>query len=659
VERALSIVLFVPTLILTVLLFAAIIRRLLGVRIGLIRTLLGALLALLTTAPLLAALVPPDPDTVSTGEALLFSLVAVVLSALLSMVAVVLLEVLLPTGSVPGPMEAWRGARSRIARTRRYAAIVRIALRHGLGRFLRGRPQPGPTSAAARRRLARSLRAALDEGGVTFVKVGQLLSTRREALPAEFVEELTALQDRATPVPWEQVEAVLTAELGRPAGEAFAEIDQEPLAAASVAQVHAARLLDGTEVVVKVRRPGIATVVERDLDILLRLAGTLEDRTSWGRSFGARRLALGFADALREELDFTVERDNLQTMAAALAGTPERGVRIPLPYADLSSERVLVMSRLPGTPLSGAAPVLDGLGADRRDAIADDLLDSMLDQVLVHGVFHADLHPGNLLVGGDGTLGMLDLGSVGRLDAVTRSAIGRLLAAVGRGDSVTASDALLQLVDHPETVDERELQRVVGALVVRYAAPGSTTGVAAVGALLKTFTAYGLGVPAPVAAVFRAFATLDGTLGLLRPGFDLLGRARAAGSRRIAETFAPHRLRDTIEEELIALLPALRGLPRRIDRIGDAVEHGRLRFTIRLFADEDDRRLVTGLVHQVLLALIGATAGVMAVLLLGAGPGPRLSPEVGLFPLLGYGLLIVAVVLVLRVLVVILRRGTG
>jgi ubiquinone biosynthesis protein len=656
VEQAFSAVLFVPLMVVTVLAFAVVIRRLLGVRLGFLRTLLVAVLALVATAPILATLAPADPATAGGGEAFLLFVASVAVSALLAMAALVILEVLLPTGSLPGPMEMWRDARRRISRARRYSTIVRIAMRHGLGRFLRGRPQRGPASAASRRRLARSLRAALDEGGVTFVKLGQLLSTRRELLPAEFVAELTALQDRAAPVPSEEIFAVLAAELGRPVGEVFAEIDREPLAAASVAQVHAACLPDGTEVVVKVRRPGIASIVERDLDILLRLAGTLENRTSWGRSFGVRGLAIGFAEALREELDFTAERDNLQTMAAALAASPDRGVRVPEPYASLSSERVLVMRRLSGTPLSAAAPLLGRLGDDRRDAIASRLLDGMLDQVLVHGLFHVDLHPGNLLVDDDGSLGMLDLGSVGRLDAVTRDAIGRLLSAVGRGDSVAVSDALLHLVDRPEAVDERELQRAVGVLIVRYAAPGSTAGVAAVGALLRTFASHGLGVPPPVAAVFRAFATLDGTLELLRPGFDLVGHARAAGGRRIAEALAPKRLRGTLEDELVALLPMLRGLPRRIDRIGDAVEHGRLRINVRLFADEQDRGLVTGLVHLVLLTVIGAAAGVMAALLLGAGDGPRVSAGLGLFPLLGYGLLIVAVVLVLRVLVVIFRR---
>ncbi|GAA0458988.1 ubiquinone biosynthesis protein UbiB [Paractinoplanes deccanensis] len=648
--------LFVPTVIVTVLAFAAVIRRLLGVRVGLVRALLAAVLALLVTAPILSAFAPDDPTTVGGGEAFLLGAASIVVAALLAMAALVVLEVLLPTGSLPGPVEAWKGARRRIERTRRYSTILRIALRHGLGRFLRGRPLPGPTSAAARRRLARSLRAALDEGGVTFVKIGQLLSTRRDLLPAEFADELTALQDRATPVAWPEIDAVLTAELGHPAGEVFRDIDREPLAAASVAQVHAARLLDGTEVVVKVQRPGIARIVERDLDILLRLADMLEDRTAWGRAFGVRGLATGFAAALREELDFTVERDNLRAMAAALAASPGRGVRVPAPHPGLGSERVLVMDRLPGTPLGAAAPLLARLDDERRAEIASGLLDSMLDQILVHGLFHVDLHPGNLLLDDDGSLGMLDLGSVGRIDAVTRTAIGRLLLAAGRGDSVAVTDALLQLLDRPDDVDERELQRMVGALIVRYASPASTVGVAAVTALLDTFTAHGLGVPPSVAAVFRAVTTLEGTLALVHPGFDLVGQARASAGRRIAGGLTPDNLRDALEQELSTILPMLRGLPRRIDRIGDALEHGRLRFNVRLFADDQDRRLVTGLLHQVLLTVIGATAGVMATLLLGTDGGPRVSTGVALFPLLGYGLLIVSAVLVLRVLVTVFRH---
>ncbi|MFC7547889.1 ABC1 kinase family protein [Plantactinospora sp. GCM10030261] len=655
-ETLLGNLLFIPTLLVTLLLFGAVIRRLLGVRVGVVRTVLAAVLAVLVAGHILRALAP-EPVPTDAGTLLLLSFLTVCCACLLAMIVLVIAEVIVPDGSLPGPVELVHGWRARLARTRRYSQIVGIAVRHGLGRFLRGRRPTGVDSEPSRRLLARSLRRALDEGGVTFVKLGQQLSTRRDLVPREFVEELTRLQDKATPVPWPRVEAALVAELGRPVAETFAEIDPEPLAAASVAQVHAARLPDGTEVVVKVRRPGVARIVERDLDILLRLARTLETRTLWGRTMGMRTLAAGFAEALREELDFTVECDNLRAVAAALRATARAGVRVPTPVSRLCTAGVLVMDRLPGTPLGQAGDLLAALPVARRRETAAALLDTMLDQVLERGLFHVDVHPGNVLVAENGSVGLLDFGSVGRLDGTTRRALGRLLLALGDADSLTATDALLELVDRPDEIDERELERTLGGLIVRYAAPGATPGATAFTALMRLITTHRLAVPPQVAAVFRAFATLEGTLTLIDPGFDLVTEARRAGAVRVAEALTPPRLRQSMEEELAALLPLLRRLPRRVDRIADAVEHGRLAVNVRLFADRRDRTVVTGLLHQVLLTVLGAAAGLMAVLLLDNRGGPRLTDSVELFAVLGYAMFIIAVVLVLRVLIVIFRPG--
>ena len=654
-ETLLGNLLLIPTLLVMVLVFGTVIRRLLGVRLGLIRTLLAAVLALLLAHPLVDAMLP-RPAEADPGTALLFLFLAVCCASLIAMVVLVVAEAIVPDGSLPGPVELWHGWRNRVARTRRYSQILRIAVRHGLGRFLRGQRYAGLDSATSRRELARSVRRALDAGGVTFVKLGQQLSTRRDLLPAEFVEELTNLQDHAAPVPWEDVRAVLTAELGRPVDEVFAAIDPEPLAAASVAQVHAGRLPDGSEVVVKVQRPGIARSAERDLDIVNRLAQTLEARTNWGRSLGLRHLAAGFAEALREELDFTIERDNMRAVAAALQTSPARGVRVPEPHAHLCSARVLVMERLGGTPLGSAEKVLAALGADQRQKIATTLLETVLDQVLVHGLFHVDLHPGNVLVEDDGALELLDLGSVGRLDGSTRSEIGRLMAALGRGDSLATTDALLELVDRPERVDERELERAIGVLIVRYASPGSTSGTAAFTDLFRLVTSYGLGVPPQVAAIFRTLATLEGTLTTIDPGFDLVGQARDAGRGLMVEALEPGRLRQSFEDELASLLPVVRRLPRRIDRIADTVEHGRFSVHIRLFADPQDRRVVTDLLHQALLTVLGAAAGVTGVMLLRTGGGPEVTSSLELFTLLGYALFIASVVLVLRVLIIVFRH---
>jgi ubiquinone biosynthesis protein len=438
--------------------------------------------------------------------------------------------------------------------------------------------------------------------------------------------------------------------------EVFATIEPTPLAAASVAQVHAARLADGTEVVVKVQRPGVALVVDRDLDILHRLARMLEIRTQWGSALGLRVLARGFAEALREELDFRIERDNLSAVAATLAESPADNVRVPAPHPELCTERVLVMERLAGTPLGAANSILAALDTADRRRIAATLLDVMLQQVLQHGLFHVDLHPGNVLVSEHGSLGLLDFGSVGRLDATTRTALAQLMAALGKADSLAATDALLELVDRPDEIDERALERAVGSLIVRYTSGGTAAAVAAFPALMRLIVAHRLAIPAQVAAVFRAFATIEGTLAIIDPDFDLIAEARAAGDRQLAQATTGRRLRQTAEDELLALLPLLRRLPRRIDRIADAAEHGRLSVNVRMLADRRDRRFVTDLLHQILLTVLGAASGVMAVMLLGNHGGPRLTPTIELYALIGYALLIVAVVLTLRVLVVIFRH---
>ncbi len=266
-------------------------------------------------------------------------------------------------------------------------------------------------------------------------------------------------------------------------------------------------------------------MVERDLDIVDRLARTLGTTTSWGRSIGARDLAGGFAVALRDELDFRIEAANMTAVAEA---TRPGTVRIPEPV--LVTERVLVMQRLHGTPLAAAGPVLAERGLDAAE-LARGLLETVLRQVVLDGVFHADPHPGNVLLLTDGRLGLLDFGSVGRLDMSMRSALQRLLLALDRGDPPAVSDALLEVVARPEEIDEQRLERAVGVLMARHLGPGSGPGVRLFADLFRVVTGFGLSVPPEVAAVFRASGHAGGDAdparARLRPG----RRLRPAASR--------------------------------------------------------------------------------------------------------------------------------
>lgn len=615
-------------------------RRVLGVRIGTVRALCGAGFGWLVAGGVAQAF---PVSLLHTGGAALGLLIPLAGSAFLAtLLFLFVAEMAFPGGLGLGRL---RAVRAKVSRARRYSQISRIAIKHGLGRYLAGRREPG-LAPGRHAKLARSLRRALEEGGVTFVKLGQLLSTRSDLLPAVFVEELGKLQDQVAPARADAVWAVLEAELGGSPDDVFAEFDPEPLAAASVAQVYKARLRSGEDVVVKVQRPGVREQAERDVDIVRRVAAALEERADWARSLGVAELADGFAEALAEELDFTIEARNI----AAVAATPCPGVALPTVHKALSTERVLVMSRLAGKPLETAPPA-------ERQRLARSLLRCLLDQVMIGGVFHADPHPGNLMVLADGRLGLLDFGSVGRLDAGLRGGLQNLLLALDRGDPAGLRDGLLEIVDRTGDIDEQRLERALGALVARHFGPGRTPDLDLFTGLFRVVADFRLSVPPPVAAVFRALATVEGTLAALDPAFDIVAESRAFAVEQVGAGLRPESLRRTAVNELTALLPLLRRLPRRIDRIGAALEEGRLSVNVRLFSDERDRDVVTGLVHEVLLAFVGAATGLMAVFLLTGTGGPRILPELTLNQVFGYNLLVISALVGLRLLFVVFRRS--
>jgi ubiquinone biosynthesis protein len=633
-------------------------RRLLGLSVSVPRALIAGLLGFAAAVLLGQALRAAQP-----GHEVAFLSVALGVPLIVAMIFLVAAEALVPTGSGPGPVELVQGTRRAIARSRRYSQISRIAVRHGLGPYLRGRRLRREDAAGGRAALAASLRRALEEGGVTFTKLGQLLSTRRDLLPEEFTTELGQLQDRAEPAPWEQVEGVVARSLGVPAEQVFAELDPVPAAAASIAQVHKARLRRAggpdAEVAVKVQRPGIRATVEQDLDILLGIAAKLESRTRWARTYGLVALAQGFAAAMREELDFRVEARNMAAMAATWPAQQRAigdGVLVALPalYDQVSSEYVLVIEWLDGVSLRKAGPLLDDRGLDRAE-LTRALMGSMVYQLTEGGVFHADPHPGNIMLLADDRLALLDFGSVGRLDAQLRAGLANLLLAIGRGDPSAFRDALLDLVSYPDELDEQQLERALGQFMATHLGGGAAPSAELFTDLFRLGSRFELTIPAEVGTVLRAMATMEGTLTLIEPGFDLVAEARQYAAGQMTGQLSPRAVQKTAADELMALLPILRRLPRRADRITGAMEQGRFSVNVRLFADERDRRVITDLTHRFLLTLLGAATGIGAVLLIGAPGGPKITPTVSLFQVIGYNLLLVASILVLRVLFAIFR----
>ncbi|MFB6559934.1 ABC1 kinase family protein [Streptomyces sp. NPDC056400] len=623
-------------------------RRLLGLQLGKGRAVLTAVVGLMAATVIGFAMRDQERSpalvTVQLGSSLL-----------VAMGFLFVTEIVFPQGAWMGLVSWPKALRRRLSRARRYTQLTRILVRNGLGRFLRSRARRGPAAADERARLAPSLRRAMEEAGVTFVKMGQVLSTRYDLMPSEFIAELGKLQHQATPDPWDDVERLIRDELGSDPFEVFAEFDREAIAAGSIAQVHRARLKDGSQVVVKIQRPSSESVVEDDLDILLRFSQKLQQHTEWGRNVNAVRLAEGFANSLHEELDFRIEAQNMITVSTAMGESgADRTIWLPTVYESLSTQRMLITEWLDGVPLNSAAKALEEQGLDPA-VLAQQMLRCLLDQIMVGGVFHADPHPGNILLLRDGRLGLLDFGSVGRLDRIVRSTLRSILVALHRNDPAALCDALLELVSHPEDIDERVLERSLGRFLARHFAPGLRPDREMFTDLFRLVSRHGLHVPPDIAAVFRSLATMEGSLGRLVPEFDIVASARDYAVALHTKKFRPEALSKTIADEVIGLVPVLRRIPRRIERIGSAIENGQLSVKVRVLADPRDRRFIRTLVHETLLTVLSSTIGLMAVLLVRTDGGPQLGPSLTLVQLIGYNLLVVSGVLVLRTLFAIFK----
>ncbi|MFI6576613.1 ABC1 kinase family protein [Nocardiopsis sp. NPDC050513] len=593
-----------------------------------------------------------DPERLAgPGFVALMSL-AMAVAAMLVFVA---LELALPQGTRLRPLAAARGTVLWFKRVGRYRRIVWILARHGLWGYVTRRRDAGE-DASTQRRLARSLARSMEEAGVVFVKLGQVMATRRDLLPPVFVEELGRLHSEVAPVPFGQVREAVERSLGRPLDELFADFSAEPLASASIAQAHLARLPDGQEVVVKVQRPGIVPVVRRDLDIIRRLARRFQRGTEWGPAIGVVDLAEGFAEALLEELDFEVEAANIAAVAEATAGSP---VRIPTVHEAYTTRRVMVMERLHGTPLGSAD--LDGADGGH---IARVLLDCLLEQVMMSGIFHADPHPGNIMVLDDGGVGLLDYGSVGRLDGQTREALRMMLLAIDRTDAVLLTDTLLDVVDDSAGVDEERLRRALGQFMARYLHSGATASMRMFTELMLIVTRFGLSLPPELAAVFRALATLEGTLVHLSPGFDTVTEARRFAENRMADALSADNVRDAAMGELAALMPTLRRLPRRFDRITDQLHKGRFTVRVRPFAHPEDRALLRHAAQRAVLTVLAAVTGLMSVGLFNAVEGPGvvwadLSSRAQVLSIAAWVLLAASGLMILRLLVGMTKLGAA
>ncbi len=365
---------------------------------------------------------------------------------------------------------------------------------------------------------AEDLAKALEELGPCFIKLGQLLSTRPDVLPADYIAALSRLQNTVTPVPSEKIAAIIESELGAPITELFQSFDSTPLATASMAQVHRAILCNGDEVAVKVQRPGIRQRIEIDIEILHEIASFATKYTSFGRRYGFLQIVRELERSLSQELDFRLEADSTRIIGKQIADFQR--LTTPSVYDEYSTRRVLTLSFIHGRHLAQVSrEELDEL--DSR-TIARELLSAYLKQMVIDGFFHCDPHPGNIFLTDDGRLALMDFGMVGRFDAGQKDRIILLLLAFSERLGERVADTYLEMIEIPADVDRRSFTQDVCGLVSRY--HDMSGGRMAIGTALLDLTrlaqSHHTPVPTAMTLLGKAMLNLDGTIRVLSPALD-------------------------------------------------------------------------------------------------------------------------------------------
>jgi ubiquinone biosynthesis protein len=328
---------------------------------------------------------------------------------------------------------------------------------------------------------------------------------------------------------------------------------------------------------------------------------------------------------------------------------------VPVVHTQLSTARILVMEWLDGVSVREVERI-DALGLDRA-RLAETLLRSSLRQMLVEGRFHADPHPGNVLVLADGRLGLIDFGATGRLDPLQQASMREMLVAVQQRDAGLLRSAVLEVATLRRHFDDDQLERALARFMTRHLAAGAAPSAAMFNDLLQLFFAFGINLPPEFSTFFRALVTLEGTLTILSPGYLVIEAAEQIAAEWARASLAPGSLEELARRELGSLALLLRRTPRQLDRIATIVQRGNLQARVRLFADAEDVRTVTRLLNRVVLAGLGGLVGVLSVMLLGTQGGPPFTGDTSLFQFFGYFGLFCATVLILRVIVAILRDG--
>lgn len=454
--------------------------------------------------------------------------------------------------------------------------------------------------------------ADLEALGITFVKLGQVLSTRPDMIPPEYVAALERMQENVAPIAVAQIRAVIEEDLGVPVNKLFAWFDPEPLGCGSIAQVHRAGLHDGREVAVKVQKPDVAAQLRSDLAVLRSFASAADHLTRVGRKVRFSDWLGEFAKSLRMELDFETEASNLARFGQHLAPYPE--LTVPQPLWDLCGRRVLTMELVDGVRVDAIPPVRRT--EQSMQPLAEALVRGYLDQIFVHGEIHADPHPGNLRVTPQGQLAIFDLGMIAHVPPRLRERLLKLLFAAvdGRGEEV--ADEIISISTRLEDYDEERYLRETGQMIARYAASGTMSEGHVVLEVVRIATASNLRTPPELSLLGKALLNLEGVCQALAPTLD---------TRRVLEKQLQHVMRARLKKSLSAanlasetmeLQRLLRNGPRRLSDFLSVVAENRLQMKVTGLEESRLMENIQKVANRIAAALITAALLLSSALLM-------------------------------------------
>jgi len=482
----------------------------------------------------------------------------------------------------------------------------------GLEETLEAEQRVTPKEAAKADELA----GDLEKLGPTFVKLGQLLSTRVELLPRAYLDALARLQDKVEPFAFDEVEKIVSSELGVRMSKAFSDFDVTPMAAASLGQVHRARLRDGRQVAVKVQRPGIRDAMLEDLDALDEIAEFLDKHTAAGKRYEFCQMLDQFRKSLLRELDYRLEATNLTTIGAHLEEFEH--IVVPAPVLDYSTSRVLTMQYVQGKKITDLHPLarMEFDGA----ALADELFRAYLQQILVDGFFHADPHPGNVFLTEDYRIALIDLGMGGRVMPGLQEQLVQLLLAISEGRGYDAAGIAIKIGDRKEDFAEKDFTIAIAEIVAKQ--QGATVDQMQVGRLVLEVTQAsaenGIRVPSELTMLGKTLLNLDQVGRAIEPTFDpnasIRRNAAQIMQQRLMKSLSPGNLFSGVLE----LKDLVQRLPARINKIIDAIANNEMKISVDAI---DEKTLVVGFqkvanritVGLIIAALIVGAAMMMRV----------------------------------------------